>query len=709
MILMHALGLFLSTAILSGPSAVQDDPSAALRRLAATAQLAAQEYAIGVVSGSVVSQAEVDEAELFLAEALRAADGLPDGVRSRTRTALESILSMVRSTADPADVALAVGELTSGLSQELGIALEVGELTSGLSQELGIALDILPRLPPSHARGAELYQTECASCHGDLGAGDGPQAAEYDPPPADLSDFLRLSNQSPLDFYRRVTIGVAGTAMPSFEEVLSEEDRWAVSLYSSRLRLPAAEGEVPAHLWWFTTTARMSDHAIALELSSRDADSSLQAVAAVRAHAGPGNEVERSLATMALVRVQVDSAYGLALGGRPVEADAAALSAYITFEGVELQLRSRSPGLSGKLEGSFATYRAGVSATRPPQELRALHGELLGQIQEAQSALGHSPTPFELFLQSLVILLREGIEAILIIGALIAFLVKTGAEGRRRDVYFGVGAALAASVLTAVLIETVFHISVAQQELLEGATMLLAAGVLFYVSYWLLSKMEVVRWNQFVRGKVQQALAGGSILALPTVAFLAVYREGFETVLFYKALFVSSGPVEAAIPVVLGMLVASALLVVVYLAISRYGVRIPLKPFFGITGIFLYYMAFVFAGKGVLELQGAGILGVTYVPWAPVIPALGVYGTAEGLLVQGVLVLEPRRRKVTSVLVPEPNERPLVPGSGLPETVTMPQRDLVRSLDRMDADLAEVRAEISRIKDNVAEKVDRNN
>ncbi len=702
MILKYALGLLFGAAVLSGPSPAQDDPSAALRRLAATAQLAAQEYAIGVSSGVVVSQAEVDEAELFLAEALRAADGLPDEVRNRTRTALDSILSMVRSTAAPAEVALAVGELTSALSQELGIPL-----------------DVLPQSPPSHDRGAELYQTECASCHGNLGGGDGPAAAGLDPPPADLNNLLRLSNRSPLDFYRRVTIGVAGTAMPSFEEVLSEEDRWAVALYSSRLRLPAAVGEVPPHLWWFTTTARMSDDAIALELSALDADSSPQAVAAVRAHVGPGNEVERSLATMALVRVQVDSAYGLALDGRPAEADAAALSAYITFEGVELQLRSRSPGLSGKLEGSFATYRAGVSATRPPQELRGLHGDILGQLQEAQSALGHRATPFELFMQSLVILLREGIEAILIIGALIAFLVKTGAEGRRRDVYFGVGAALAASLLTAVLIETVFHISVAQQELLEGATMLLAAGVLFYVSYWLLSKMELKRWNQFVRSKVQRALAGGSVLALPAVAFLAVYREGFETVLFYKALFVSSGPIETAIPVVLGMLAASALLVVVYLAISRFGVRIPLKPFFGITGVFLYYMAFVFAGKGVLELQGAGILGVTYVPWAPVIPALGVYGTAEGLLVQGTLILllaggivwtfliEPRRLKVTSVLVPEPNEHIPVPGSNLPETMTIPQRDLVRSLDRMDADLAEVRAEISRIKDHVAEKADR--
>jgi high-affinity iron transporter len=697
MILMYGLGLILSVANIGGPSAVQDDPTVALRRLAATAQLAAQEYAIGVESGRVISQAEVDEAELFLAEALRAADGLPDGVRSRTRTALESILSMVRTTAAPSAVALAVGELTSGLAQELGIAL-----------------DVLPDLPPSPDRGAELYQVECASCHGSLGAGDGPAAAEHDPPPADLSDFFRLSNRSPLDFYRRVTIGVAGTAMPSFQDMLSEEDRWAVALYTSRLRLPEASGEVPAHLWWFATTARMSDDAIARELSAQGTDSSLAAVASVRGHAGPRGEVERALATMALVRVQVDSAYGLALEGRPDEADAAALNAYLTFEGVELQLRSRSPGLAGELEGAFATYRAGVSATSPPQELRALHGALLGQLQEAQTALGHRLTPFELFFQSLVILLREGIEAILIIGALIAFLVKTGAEGRRRDVYLGVGGALVASVLTAVLIETVFHISVAQQELLEGTTMLLAAGVLFYVSYWLLSKMEVVRWNRFVKGKVQRALAGGSMLALPTVAFLAVYREGFETVLFYKALFVSSGAVGAAIPVALGMLVATVLLAGIYLAISRYGVRIPLKPFFGITGVFLYYMAFVFAGKGILELQGAGVLGVTYVPWAPVIPALSMYGTAEGMLVQGILLLlfagaivwtffiEPRRLKVTSVMVPEPDERSRSPRPT--GTVEMPERDLVRSLERMDADLAEVRAEISRIKDHVTEK-----
>ena len=124
--------------------------------------------------------------------------------------------------------------------------------------------------------------------------------------------------------------------------------------------------------------------------------------------------------------------------------------------------------------------------------------------------------------------------------------------------------------------------------------------MLFYVSYWLLSKMEAARWNRFVKGKVQEAVAGGSALALPSVAFLAVYREGFETVLFYKALVVSAGTgAQTLMPVLGGIATGALALAAVYIAINRYGVRIPLKPFFGITSAFLLYMAFVFAGKGI--------------------------------------------------------------------------------------------------------------
>jgi hypothetical protein len=152
----------------------------------------------------------------------------------------------------------------------------------------------------------------------------------------------------------------------------------------------------------------------------------------------------------------------------------------------------------------------------------------------------------------------------------------------------------------------------------------------------------------------------------------------------------------------------------VYIAINRFGVRLPLKPFFAVTSAFLYYMAFVFAGKGIAELQEGGLIGTTIVPWAPRLPALGIYPTLESLSAQGVLVLlaiaaliwnfvlEPRRlRGLTAVMVPEP--RPITPptppaltvGEALPPGSIL---ELLRSLERMEADLAEMRAEVERMR-----------
>ena len=168
--------------------------------------------------------------------------------------------------------------------------------------------------------------------------------------------------------------------------------------------------------------------------------------------------------------------------------------------------------------------------------------------------------------------------------------------------------------------------------------MMFAVVMLFYVSYWLLSKIEVSRWNRFVKGKVEDALTSGSALALASVAFLAVYREGFETVLFYKALFLAGGPGASAMPVIAGILAGSVILVGVYYAINRFGVRIPLKPFFAVTSAFLYYMAFVFAGKGVAAFQEGGMVQTTVLEWAPRIPVFGIYPTAESLALQGLLV-----------------------------------------------------------------------
>ncbi len=170
--------------------------------------------------------------------------------------------------------------------------------------------------------------------------------------------------------------------------------------------------------------------------------------------------------------------------------------------------------------------------------------------------------------------------------------------------------------------------------------MLLATAVLFWVSYWLVSKIEVRKWQAFVRAQTQAALSSKRALALAAVAFLAVYREGFETVLFYAALFTTSDRTATAFSAIFGgIAVAAAVLAIVYYAMQRYGLRLPLKPFFGVTSAFLYLMAFTFAGQGVAELQEAGIISATPLDWLPQVPVLGIFPTTQTFLSQLALAL----------------------------------------------------------------------
>ena len=209
--------------------------------------------------------------------------------------------------------------------------------------------------------------------------------------------------------------------------------------------------------------------------------------------------------------------------------------------------------------------------------------------------LTHQPsTGWEAFFQSFLIIRREGFEAILVIGAVVAFLIKMGHRERLRSIWIGIGLGLVASLATAVVLKTILAAMPASREIVEATTMLIAVVVLFSVSYWLISKVEAAKWQKFIREKVTSALEHGGGKALALVAFLAVYREGAETALFYQALF-NEGP-NVGLPLALGIIVGFAALAVIFTLFYRYGVKIPLRPFFTVTSILLYYMAFVFMG-----------------------------------------------------------------------------------------------------------------
>jgi high-affinity iron transporter len=690
-------GAFLAATLLGSPPH-QDtlpDPAPAVRRLAATSQLAAQEYRLGVVNGRVIAPAEVAEARLFLDESRRSAELLPLRSRHDALTRIDSLVALVDRRGSPSI-----------------LDSRVAQLVSALSSRYGVAVDELPSQPPSLASGAAVYRENCSGCHGDRGRGDGPLARTLDPKPADLADAAALSNTSPLDFYRRISIGVVGTSMPAFEARLSAEDRWAVALYASLLRLPPAAGSAPAALEQFPISGKMSDHQILAILGdtqpSRDALARVAAVRSFHRDGVPGVNA----AVFSQVRAQVESTYALARRG-DTSASTHAFDAYMTFEQVERAVRTKNPALATELETEFAALRTRAAGGATASELDRIRRQLDGGLENAERILADRLSPTNLFFQSFVILLREGLEALLLVGALLTFLAKMGASHRKRDIHIGVVAAAVASLFTAFAVETIFELTPAKREALEGATMVVATGVLFYVSYWLLSKMEVAKWNRFVKSKVQDALTSGSGLALASAAFLAVYREGFETVLFYKALFLSGGSHAATMPILAGILLGSLVMVVVYIAINRFGLRLPLKPFFGVTSGFLYYMAFVFAGKGVAELQEGGFLPTTVIPGAPRVPALGIYPTLESLVVQAILLgllvlalvwtflIEPRRSRARAR--PPEAVAPIAAPVVVPPVPQQAGRELLRSLERMEADLAEMRAEVDRMKTNLTE------
>jgi high-affinity iron transporter len=331
----------------------------------------------------------------------------------------------------------------------------------------------------------------------------------------------------------------------------------------------------------------------------------------------------------------MDDALGLGRAGRSADASDRAFDAYIAFEPLETPARAKSPGLVASMERHFAEFKGALKANdlRTAERSRnAIEAGLPSVVELTE----RTTTAWGAFFQSFLIILREGFEAILVIGAIVAFLLKTGNRHRLRQIWFGTGLGLAASAVTAIVLQTVLAAVPASRELIEGFTMLVAVAILFSVSYWLISKVEAAKWQQFIREKVSNALEHGGGKALTLVAFLAVYREGAETALFYQALF-SEGP-GVGLPLTLGMIAGFAVLAVVFTLFYRFGVRIPMRQFFAVTSVLLYYMAFVFAGKGIRELQEGNAMPITVIPGFPHVDALGIFPTVETLLAQIILV-----------------------------------------------------------------------
>ncbi|WP_316669706.1 FTR1 family protein [uncultured Propionibacterium sp.] len=267
-------------------------------------------------------------------------------------------------------------------------------------------------------------------------------------------------------------------------------------------------------------------------------------------------------------------------------------------------------------------------------------------IQDANTLDGYDPSTgtstggsggFTLFISAFLVILREGLEAILVVVAIIAFMIKAGLHRESRLVWAGVGLAVLISIGLALLFHFVTAAAGANQELLEGITALVAVAMLIWVSNWMIKNSDHASWTKYLPGSTENGISRGSLFSLVLVAFVAVLREGAETILFYQPILVMAG--DDSHLVWLGLAVGAAALVVVYVLIRFFSVRIPLRPFFVVTSIFLAVMAVIFTGSGIKELQEAGVLPSTAIDGLPTFDLVGIYPRAENLIGQVVILI----------------------------------------------------------------------
>jgi high-affinity iron transporter len=363
------------------------------------------------------------------------------------------------------------------------------------------------------------------------------------------------------------------------------------------------------------------------------------------AGASGGGQLAQGRHEMTLARAQVSAALAAVKAGDRERAYRLARGAYLDhFERVEVPLRLRNPNLVLDAEFSFAELRNRIRDGAPVADVRestvALRSQLL-DVDRELAAKGVA-APALAFGFSFAILFREGVEAVLLIAILLGSLAAGQVQGYRRPLALGVLGAVAATAVTWVVATAVVDLAPVNRELLEAVTALAAVAVLVLVSFWLVQRLEHRRRMEFMRARTAAAIAAGSSAAFAGLGFTAVYREGFETVLFYQALSLFAEGL--ALWVWLGAATAAAALAAVAWAILRLGARLPLKPMLLTGASVLLLLSVAFAGNAVRSLQEADLLAVSPVHggWArlPVFAAelTGIHPTVQGLVVQGALL-----------------------------------------------------------------------
>ncbi|WP_447652194.1 FTR1 family protein [Pseudomonas abietaniphila] len=568
------------------------------------------DYPPTVVDGKVIDEAEYREQVEFLGALQGLIVALPArGERVELEQGVKALLAAVEQKQDGALVARQARQLGA----KLAVAYEVSQA---------------PVITPDPTRGAPLYAQHCSVCHGDAGAGDGPAGIGLTPPPANLRDAARLDRLSLYDIYNTLGLGIEGTDMPSFADQLDDRQRWDVATYIASFSADAAAAQ--GKTYNLADLARQTPAEVV-------AAEGPQAAATFRAQRAQPPQVQRGPAQLLdYTRQTLDNSLAAYQSGEREQAYDLSVAAYLEgFELVESSLDNVDANVRKDTEKALMAYRQSLQDGLPVDQAAQKLSAAKIKLKESADLLGNDGLSTSLsFISGLLILLREGLEAILVLAAILAFLRNTGQQSAVRSVNVGWGLALLAGLGTWALAAYVIDVSGSQRELLEGATALFASVMVLWLGVWMHDRRHAAAWQDYIKSSL---VGGGGRFGFAVLAFFSVYRELFEVILFYETLWLQAGPAGHN-AVLAGGATALVLLVGLAWVILRGSAKLPLAMFFGINAALLCALSVVFAGHGVKALQEAGIFGTRPVPFFE-FDWLGIHADAYSLSAQAVALL----------------------------------------------------------------------
>ena len=569
------------------------------------------DYPPTVENGKVIDETEYREQLEFLAVLKGLIADLP---QRPERDELVQGVNALQTAIEKREDGTAVAREARQLGAKLAVAYEVSQA---------------PAITPDPTRGAPLYAQHCSVCHGETGAGDGPASVGMTPPPANLRDGQRLDRLSLYAIYNTLGLGVEGTDMPSFADQLDERQRWDLATYIAGLS--ADPSAIKADKTYnLADLARQTPNEV---LAAEDPE----ATATFRAQRAQPPQVKRGPAQLLdYTSATLDKSLAAYRAGDREQAYDLSVAAYLEgFELVESSLDNVDANVRKNTEKALMAYRQSLQDGLPIEQVEQRLEAAKVLLKESAGLLGSDGLSWTLsYVSGLLILLREGLEAILVLAAILAFLRNTGQQSAVRSVNVGWGLALVAGLATWALAAYVIDVSGAQRELLEGCTALFASVMVLWLGVWMHDRRHAAAWQDYIKSSL---VSGGGRFGFAILAFFSVYRELFEVILFYETLWLQAGPAGHN-AVLAGGATALVLLMGLAWIILRGSAKLPLALFFSINAALLCALSVVFAGHGVKALQEAGIFGTRPVAFFD-FDWLGIHADAYSLTAQAIAIV----------------------------------------------------------------------